>query len=111
MKFALRTLTITLATAMAVAVLSFPTLAETRGRALKRAEKEIRATNFAEAEKIYRQLLEKDQADKDARLVTAKIGRVEHADPSHVFDIRGRCVRRRGAIHIRVVASRNRTER
>ncbi|MEK7833152.1 MAG: aspartyl protease family protein, partial [Acidobacteriota bacterium] len=64
MKFALRTLTI----ALAITVLSFPALAETRGKALKRAEKEIRATNFAEAEKIYRLLLEKDQADKDARL-------------------------------------------
>ena len=68
MKFALRTLAIAVATAMAVAVLSFPALAETRGRSLKRAEKEIRAAKFPEAEKIYRQLLEKDQTDKDARL-------------------------------------------
>lgn len=68
MKFALRTLTITLAAVTMVAALGFPTLAETRGKALKRAEKEIRSANFAEAEKIYRHLLDKDQADKDARL-------------------------------------------
>lgn len=43
-------------------------LAESRGKALKRAEKEIRAANFDQAEKIYRQLLEHDQADKEARL-------------------------------------------
>jgi tetratricopeptide (TPR) repeat protein len=43
-------------------------LAESRGKALKRAEKELRQANFAEAEKIYRQLIERDQNDKDARL-------------------------------------------
>ncbi len=68
MKFALRTLMITIAAAVMLAALNQETLAESRGKALKRAEKEIRATNFTEAEKIYRQLLEKDQTDKDARL-------------------------------------------
>ena len=43
-------------------------MAESRGKALKRAEKEIRAANFDQAEKIYRQLLEHDQTDKEARL-------------------------------------------
>ncbi|MBP6821850.1 MAG: aspartyl protease family protein [Acidobacteria bacterium] len=68
MKFALRNLMITIAAAVMLAALNLETLAESRGKALKRAEKEIRATNFTEAEKIYRQLLEKDQTDKDARL-------------------------------------------
>ncbi len=68
MKSALRMLTIFAVAAMAVAVLNFPALAESRGKALKRADKEMRAANFAEAEKIYLQLLEKDQADKVARL-------------------------------------------
>jgi tetratricopeptide (TPR) repeat protein len=43
-------------------------LAESRGKALKRAEKELRKANFGEAEKIYRELIERDQKDKDARL-------------------------------------------
>jgi predicted aspartyl protease/Flp pilus assembly protein TadD len=43
-------------------------LAETRAKALKRAESEVRKANLAEAEKIYRHLLEKDQTDKEARL-------------------------------------------
>jgi tetratricopeptide (TPR) repeat protein len=43
-------------------------LAESRGKALKRAEKELRKANFGEAEKIYRELIERDQNDKDARL-------------------------------------------
>ena len=68
MKSALRMLTIYAAAVMTVVVLCFPALAETRGKALKRADKEMRAANFAEAEKIYLQLLEKDQADKEARL-------------------------------------------
>jgi tetratricopeptide (TPR) repeat protein len=42
--------------------------AESRGKALKRAEKELRQANFGEAEKIYRQLIERDQNDKVARL-------------------------------------------
>src|SRR5262245_48606634 len=42
--------------------------AESRGKALKRAEKELRQANFEEAEKIYRQLLQENGQDKDARL-------------------------------------------
>jgi hypothetical protein len=42
-------------------LLSVVALAETRGKSLKRAEAEIRRINYAEAEKIYRRLLEKDQ--------------------------------------------------
>ena len=68
MKSAPRMLIVILSVMTMVVALSLPTLAESRGKALKRAEKEIRAANFIEAEKIYRQLLEKDQADKDARL-------------------------------------------
>lgn len=43
-------------------------LAESRGKALKRAAKEIRQGNFAEAEKTYRELLAKKTDDKEARL-------------------------------------------
>lgn len=68
MKSALRMLTYILAAMTIVVALSLPTRAETRGKALKRAEKEMRAANFAEAEKVYRQLIEKDMTDKDARL-------------------------------------------
>lgn len=68
MKSAPRMLIVILSVMTMVVALSLPTLAESRGKALKRAEKEIRAANFTEAEKIYRQLLDKDQADKDARL-------------------------------------------
>jgi tetratricopeptide (TPR) repeat protein len=42
--------------------------AESRSKAMKRAEKELRQANFVEAEKIYRQLLDRDQNDKSARL-------------------------------------------
>ncbi len=42
--------------------------AESRGKALKRAEAEIRKGNFAEAEKVYRRLVEHDPEDKAARL-------------------------------------------
>jgi tetratricopeptide (TPR) repeat protein len=48
--------------------LSQPALSESRDKSLKRAEKELRLANFQEAEKIYRQLIEKDQNDKVARL-------------------------------------------
>ena len=68
MKSALRMLMVILAAMTFVVALSFPTLAESRSKALKRAEKEMRAANFTEAETIYRQLIEKDQTDKDARL-------------------------------------------
>lgn len=68
MKSALRMLTVYAVAVMTAAVLYSPVMAESRGKALKRAEKEMRGANFMEAEKIYRQLLDKDQADKDARL-------------------------------------------
>ncbi|HMV51529.1 MAG TPA: aspartyl protease family protein, partial [Blastocatellia bacterium] len=68
MKIALRTLKMFLSLAVLIAAATQPALAETRGKALKRAEKEIRAANFEQAEKIYRELLEKDQLDKEARL-------------------------------------------
>jgi len=41
---------------------------QSRGRLLKQAEKEVRQANFTGAEAIYQQLLERDQADKMARL-------------------------------------------
>ncbi len=68
MKSALRMLTFTLTVVALIVTVSLPVLAESRGKALKRAEKEMRAANFPEAEKIYLQLLEKDMADKVARL-------------------------------------------
>jgi hypothetical protein len=43
-------------------------MAESRGKAIKRAEKEMRRANFSEAEKIYRRLLEENREDKAARL-------------------------------------------
>ncbi|HEX5084307.1 MAG TPA: aspartyl protease family protein [Blastocatellia bacterium] len=64
MKKVHRILTVLLAAALLPVVAS----AESRGKSLKRAAKEIRKANFTEAEKIYRGLLEKDQTDKDARL-------------------------------------------
>ena len=48
--------------------LTLEAFAESRGKALKRADGEIRKANFAEAEKLYRHMLEKDAADKEARL-------------------------------------------
>jgi tetratricopeptide (TPR) repeat protein len=51
-----------------LASLCLSAVAESRGKALKRASDEMRKANFESAEKIYRELLEKDQADKDARL-------------------------------------------
>ncbi len=68
MKITLRTLKAVLLAAAMSMTLCTAAMAETRGKALKRAEKEVRATNFDQAEKIYRQLLETDQADKEARL-------------------------------------------
>jgi tetratricopeptide (TPR) repeat protein len=55
---------------LVVTLVSLPAAvrAESRGKALKRAEKELRQANFEEAEKIYRQLIEHDQKDKEARL-------------------------------------------
>ena len=65
MKLALKTL---LFVSLLTLVVVYPTQAESRGKALKRAEKELRAGNFEQAESIYRSLLEKKQDDKDARL-------------------------------------------
>jgi tetratricopeptide (TPR) repeat protein len=48
--------------------LTQPAEAESRGKAIKRAEKELRRANFREAEKIYRRLLAGDGDDKVARL-------------------------------------------
>jgi tetratricopeptide (TPR) repeat protein len=55
---------------LVVTLVSMPAAvrAESRGKALKRAEKQLRQANFEEAEKIYRQLIEHDQKDKEARL-------------------------------------------
>jgi tetratricopeptide (TPR) repeat protein len=47
---------------------AMPALAESRAKVLKRAESEIRKGNLQAAEKLYRELLEQDQKDKDARL-------------------------------------------
>lgn len=43
-------------------------LAESRGKELKLASREIRRGNFGEAEKIYRRLIERSPEDKEARL-------------------------------------------
>lgn len=64
MKYLLRLLILVLLTLVA-AEISF---AQTRGKALKRAEREVRMGNFEAAEKMYRTLLEKDQVDNAARL-------------------------------------------
>jgi tetratricopeptide (TPR) repeat protein len=53
---------------LAIALTAGVAWAESRGKALKRAEKEMRQANFEEAEKIYRQLIERNINDKDARL-------------------------------------------
>ncbi len=64
MKTTLRLLMLSLA----VTLICQAALAESRGKAIKRAEKELRQANFVEAEKIYRQLIERDPADHPARL-------------------------------------------
>lgn len=51
---------------LVAALLAPAALAESRGKALKRAQGELRKANFDEAEKIYRKLLEDNQQDKDA---------------------------------------------
>jgi len=69
MKLVLRILIIVLIVPLLVALaLNQPAGAESRGKALKRAEKEMRRANFSEAEKIYRSLLETNRDDKEARL-------------------------------------------
>src|SRR5438093_11824541 len=64
MKFAIRVLLFLLL----VGSLPNAALAETRAKALKRAEREIRNGNFDEAEKTYRHLVEHNQEDNVARL-------------------------------------------
>jgi len=68
MKSALRVLMVPLMAALVGLFLTQPVAAESRGKALKRAEKELRKSNFSEAEKIYRRLLDENRNDKDARL-------------------------------------------
>ena len=68
MKKALRVIMVLFSVALVSQCLGVTTFAQMRGRALKRAGKEMREANFKEAERIYLQLLEQDQADKDARL-------------------------------------------
>lgn len=64
MKTALRLLLLALLLAAAPGVL----LAESRGKALKRADRALRQGNFDEAEKIYRELVGRDEGDRAARL-------------------------------------------
>jgi tetratricopeptide (TPR) repeat protein len=68
MKTALRLLLLSLTFVFICQATAAVVLAESRGKAIKRAEKELRQANFEAAEKIYRQLLDRDQHDKDARL-------------------------------------------
>ncbi len=68
MKTALRLLMLSLTVALVCQAAAAVVLAESRGKALKRAEKELRQAKFQEAEKIYRELVERDQGDKEARL-------------------------------------------
>lgn len=42
--------------------------AQSRGRLMKQADREMRQANFAGAEILYQQVLDRDQADKSARL-------------------------------------------
>lgn len=64
MKYAFRLIVVSLM----VVMFSANALAESRGKALKRADGEMRKANFVEAEIIYRQLVEKDPKDAAARL-------------------------------------------
>src|SRR5678815_3935893 len=58
------------ATALLIATTLMPltTLAESRSKAMKRAESELKKGNYAEAERVYRHLTEQDQDDNEARL-------------------------------------------
>lgn len=67
MKSALRIGTLALATVL-LTLFSVAALAESRGKALKRAQGELRKANFDVAEKIFRELIAQDQSDKEARL-------------------------------------------
>jgi len=53
---------------IATSLMPFTTLAESRSKAMKRAEAELRKGNYAEAERVYRHLTEQDQDDNEARL-------------------------------------------
>lgn len=53
---------------LSLLVVSLAALAESRSKALKRAEKEIRAGNFEQAANIYTELVTKTPEDKEARL-------------------------------------------
>jgi tetratricopeptide (TPR) repeat protein len=64
MKYAFRLIVVSLM----VVTFSANAWAESRGKALKRADGEMRKANFVDAEKIYRQLIEKDPKDAAARL-------------------------------------------
>jgi len=68
MKTASRIVVIAVSLALTGLMVPNSVSAESRGKSLKRAEKEVRQANFAEAEKIYRELLGRDQKDKEARL-------------------------------------------
>jgi tetratricopeptide (TPR) repeat protein len=68
MKTALRLLLLSLTFVFIYQATAAVALAESRSKAIKRAEKELRQANFEAAEKIYRQLLDRDQHDKVARL-------------------------------------------
>ena len=65
MKFFSRAFCLALITLL---MIPFVIHAESRGKALKRAEKELRNGNFVQAEAIYNELLVKTPEDKDARL-------------------------------------------
>ncbi|MFN0085115.1 MAG: aspartyl protease family protein [Blastocatellia bacterium] len=64
MKIALRLVLVS----FVMAALAFSAAAQSRGRLLKRADGEVRKANFAHAEKLYRDLIEKDPTDNGARL-------------------------------------------
>ncbi len=67
MKSALRIVMVPWLVALVSLSLTQPAVAESRGKALKRAEKELLQANFREAEKIYRRLLVENRDDKEAR--------------------------------------------
>lgn len=54
-------------------VISFTVQSESRGKALKRAEKEMRAGNFEQAATIYNEVLAKTPEDKEARLGLSQV--------------------------------------
>jgi tetratricopeptide (TPR) repeat protein len=100
MKTALRILIVSLSVVLLSFSLSQSALAESRGKALKRAEKELRQANFREAEKIYLHLLEKDQKDKEARLglsfTLIKLGRFQESFENAALVIAGDPLSARG---------------